>query len=78
MQSLLCSTFFNARIECNLVRAWVNPAFAIIDPLVQEENFSMLIKVLTRRKPRSGSLGLGAVLMRIARSALPQDWAHSD
>lgn len=38
MRSLLCSTFFNAEIECNLVSAWLNPAFAIINQLIQEDN----------------------------------------
>lgn len=70
MRSLLCSTFFNTKIECNLVSAWIHPAFAIIDPLVREENYSMLTKVLASRKPRLGSVWLGAVLMGIAKSAL--------
>lgn len=70
MRSLLCSTFFNAKIDCNLVSAWINPAFAIIDQLVQEENFTALTNVLARRKPILSSLWLGAVLTGIARSTL--------
>lgn len=70
MRSLLCSTFFNADIECNLVSAWMNPAFAIINPLVQEEIFTMLTKFLVRRSPKLGSLWLGAALVGIARSSL--------
>ncbi|RAL17789.1 uncharacterized protein BO97DRAFT_430721 [Aspergillus homomorphus CBS 101889] len=55
MRSLLCGTFFNADIECNLVSAWLNPAFAIIDPL---------------RDPKLGSLWLGASLVGIVKSTL--------
>ena len=68
MRSLLHSTFFNAEIECNLVSAWLNPAFAIIDQLLQEDNQSMLANVLARRQPRLGCLWLGAVLVGIAKS----------
>lgn len=70
MRSLLHSTFFNAEIECNLVSAWLNPAFAIIDQLVQEDNQSMLANVLARRQPRLGCMWLGAVLVGIAKSTL--------
>lgn len=70
MRSLLHSTFFNAEIECNLVSAWLNPAFAIIDRLVQEDNQSMLANFLARRQPRLGCLWLGAVLVGIAKSTL--------
>lgn len=70
MRSLLNSTFFNAGIDCNLVSAWVNPAFAIINPLVQEEDYTALVNVLIRRKPILGSLWLGAILTGVARSTL--------
>ncbi|KAJ5428840.1 hypothetical protein N7445_010294 [Penicillium cf. griseofulvum] len=38
MRSLLYSTFFNPAIECNLVSAWLNPAFAIIDFISPRKN----------------------------------------
>ncbi|KZF20395.1 hypothetical protein L228DRAFT_250079 [Xylona heveae TC161] len=70
MRSLLCSTFFNADIECNLVSAWLNPAFAVIDPLLREENVPVLAKVLANRQPKLGSLWLGAIFMGVAKSTL--------
>ncbi|KAE8356962.1 hypothetical protein BDV28DRAFT_125990 [Aspergillus coremiiformis] len=70
MRSLLCSTFFNADIECNLVTAWLNPAFTILDPLLQANNMPMLAKVLASRQPKFGSLWLGAIIMGIAKSTL--------
>jgi hypothetical protein len=70
MRSLLCSTFFNAEVECNLVSAWLNPAFGIIDPLIKEGNFQKLAVVLARRQPKIGALWLGAILVGNARSTL--------
>ncbi|KAE8395986.1 hypothetical protein BDV23DRAFT_65603 [Aspergillus alliaceus] len=70
VRSLLCSTFFNADIECNLVSAWLNPAFTIIDPLLQANDMPMLVKVLASREPKFGSLWLGAIIMGIAKSAI--------
>lgn len=70
MRSLLCSTFFDARVECNLVSAWINPAFVVIDPLVKEESFIMLAKVLAKHDPELASLWFGAILVRTARSIL--------
>ncbi|PYI02782.1 hypothetical protein BO78DRAFT_463756 [Aspergillus sclerotiicarbonarius CBS 121057] len=70
MRSLLRSTFYNMDIECNLVDAWINPAFAILNPIIQEGNLSMLAKVLTRQQPRLGSLWLGVILIGRARFTL--------
>lgn len=60
LRSLLCSTFFNPDIECNLVSAWLNPAFAILDSI--SPNKSLLATFLSNRNPRLGILWLGAIL----------------
>ena len=52
MRSLLSSTFFNGEVECNLVSAWLNPIYAITNPLVQGEKPLTLAKVLGYRQPR--------------------------
>ncbi|GIK04879.1 hypothetical protein Aspvir_008977 [Aspergillus viridinutans] len=70
LRSVLCGTFFNADIECNLVSAWLNPAFAVLDPLIEEDKVPMLTKILTSRQPNLGSLWLGAMLAGIAKSTL--------
>ncbi|GMG38898.1 unnamed protein product [Aspergillus oryzae] len=70
MRSLLFSTFFNADIECNLVSAWLNPAFAIIDPLLEANDLPMLAKVLANREPKFSSLWLGAIITDIAKITL--------
>ncbi|KAL4889385.1 hypothetical protein BDV59DRAFT_195789 [Aspergillus ambiguus] len=70
MRSLLLSTFFNGDIECNLVSAWLNPIFAITNPLVQSEKSLTLAKVLGYRKPKLASLWLAAILMGVANPIL--------
>jgi hypothetical protein len=70
MRSLLCSTFSNADIECNLVSAWLNPAFAVIDPILRNGDMPKLAAVLGRRQPRLATLWLGAIIMGMAKSEL--------
>lgn len=38
LRSLLCSTFFNPDIECNLASAWMNPAFATINSILPRKS----------------------------------------
>lgn len=68
LRSLLCSTFFNPDIECNLVSAWLNPAFAIVNSISPRQ--SSLAALLANRQPRLGILWLGAILTDLARSIL--------
>ncbi|CAG8399711.1 unnamed protein product [Penicillium salamii] len=68
IRSTLHSTFFNPEIPCRLVSPWLNPAFAIIDPIIKEKDFSTLAKLLALRNPRLGSLWLGAILTGLANS----------
>lgn len=70
MRSLLSSTFFNPDIPCNLVSAWLNPAFAIIDPFLKENNMDRLAAILGRRQPRLTSLWLGAIIMGMAKTEI--------
>ncbi|PWY96539.1 hypothetical protein BO94DRAFT_481421 [Aspergillus sclerotioniger CBS 115572] len=68
LRSLLCSTFFNPDIECNLISAWLNPAFAIIDSVSPTKG--LLATFLATRQPRLGALWLGAILTDVAKSVL--------
>lgn len=68
LRSLLNSTFFNADIECNLVSAWLNPAFAIISSILQSK--TLLATFMANRQPRLGILWLGAILTSQADSIL--------
>ncbi|KAJ5642676.1 hypothetical protein N7490_006676 [Penicillium lividum] len=68
LRSLLCSTFFNANIECNLVSAWLNPAFAVLHSILSRK-ISVAV-LLANRQPRLGILWLGATLMDLAGPVL--------
>ncbi|KAJ6038459.1 hypothetical protein N7460_008230 [Penicillium canescens] len=70
MRSLLSSTFFNGEVECNLVSAWLNPIFAVTNPLVQGEKPLTLAKVLGYRQPRLASLWLGAIVVGLANPTI--------
>jgi hypothetical protein len=44
--AVLCSTFFEEEIPCNLVGAWLVPAFTIINWLVKEWRYPALLRIL--------------------------------
>ncbi|KAJ5638402.1 hypothetical protein N7528_000792 [Penicillium herquei] len=68
LRALLSSTFLNAEIECNLVSAWLNPAFGIIESIGSDN--TALATFLANRQPRLGILWLGAILTGIAKRIL--------
>ncbi|OOQ89590.1 hypothetical protein PEBR_07514 [Penicillium brasilianum] len=68
LRSLLSSTFFNPDIDCNLVSAWLNPAFAVLDSIASGK--SSLAVPLANGQPRLGILWLGAILMNVAKIVL--------
>ncbi|KAK2760784.1 hypothetical protein FQN54_002022 [Arachnomyces sp. PD_36] len=70
IRSLLHSTFFNPEIYCNLVSPWLEPAFKIIDPIVERGEYMLLASMMARRQPPLGSLWLGAILTGAAKPIL--------
>lgn len=68
LRSLLSSTFFNPDIDCNLVSAWLNPAFAVLNSIASGK--SSVAVLLANRQPRLGILWLGAILMNVAKIVL--------
>ena len=68
----LKSTFFNPDIPCNLVSAWKNPAFAVINPIIKQNNIPRLLRGLSARQPRVASLWLGAAVMGRSSTYLKQ------
>ncbi|KAJ5940731.1 hypothetical protein N7516_000899 [Penicillium verrucosum] len=68
----LKSTFFNPDIPCNLVSAWQNPAFAVINPIIKQNNIPRLLHGLSARQPRVASLWLGAAIMGRSSTYLKQ------
>ncbi|CEJ61171.1 hypothetical protein PMG11_09711 [Penicillium brasilianum] len=68
LHSLLSSTFFNPDIDCNLVSAWLNPAFAVLDSITSGK--SSVAVLSANRQPRLGILWLGMMALDLPASAL--------
>ena len=66
--SLLYGTFFNPDIDCNLVSASLNPAFAVIDSI--SPGTRLVATFLVNRQPWLGLLWLSAILTGLAKSIL--------
>ncbi|CAD6444267.1 8b13afad-1427-4a10-b3bc-d4cea8009edc [Sclerotinia trifoliorum] len=71
MQSLLCGSFFDTEVSCNLVSPWLEPIFSIIDPIVQRGDYGTLAMVMGKRQPKLASLWLGAIISGMAQIILP-------
>ncbi|KAK6823827.1 hypothetical protein RU639_006509 [Aspergillus parasiticus] len=50
--------------------AWLNPAFAVINPILENGNLVQLATILGRRRPQLAPRWLGAIMTGIARSEL--------
>ncbi|KAJ8070713.1 hypothetical protein OCU04_001084 [Sclerotinia nivalis] len=71
MQSLLCGSFFDPEVSCNLVSPWLEPIFSIIDPIIQRGDYGALAIVMGKRQPKLASLWLGAIISGMAQVTLP-------
>ena len=70
LRSLLHSTFFNAEVPCNLVGAWLEPAFELIGPMLTHGDYEQLATVLARRQPTLGPVWLGAIVTGASKPIL--------
>ncbi|TVY87979.1 hypothetical protein LAWI1_G007143 [Lachnellula willkommii] len=70
IESLLCSTFFDPHIPCNLVSAWIQPIFEVLDPLIAKKDYKVLAMVLGRQQPKFAVLWTAAIITGMARSIL--------
>ncbi|KAH6702012.1 hypothetical protein BKA61DRAFT_646888 [Leptodontidium sp. MPI-SDFR-AT-0119] len=70
IESLLCNTFFDPHIPCNLVSAWIQPIFEVLDPLIARKDYHVLAMVLGRQQPKAAGLWAGAIITGMARSIL--------
>ncbi|KAG6227592.1 hypothetical protein E4U26_001598 [Claviceps purpurea] len=60
--SLLCSSFVDPDLPCNVSGAWIQGAFAVMDqPEAQKPD--VLSSILSKRSPHLGFLWLGAILL---------------
>ncbi|TVY47707.1 hypothetical protein LOCC1_G002816 [Lachnellula occidentalis] len=70
IESLLCNTFFDPHIPCNLVGAWIQPIFEVLDPLIANKDYKVLAMVLGRQQPKVAALWTGAIITGMERSIL--------
>jgi hypothetical protein len=59
--SVLWGIFWEPGLDCNLVSPALNPAIEVLQTLLQNGQDEVLVKVLAQRRPKIGSLWLGAV-----------------
>lgn len=62
MGGLLMSSLYEPEVPCNLVDAWLQPFFEIIDPLLDSSNFVKVAMIMGNRQPKLAALWLGAVV----------------
>lgn len=62
MGGLLMSSLYESEVPCNLVDAWLQPFFEIIDPLVESGDFAKIAMIMGNRQPKLAALWLGVVI----------------
>ncbi len=86
---VLMSSLYEPEVPCNLVDAWLQPIFEIIDPLVESGDFVKIAMIMGNRQPKLAALWLGVVIsgslehiMRAARAGhfpvIPEATAWTD
>ncbi|KAG6312764.1 hypothetical protein E4U22_001575 [Claviceps purpurea] len=66
MMAVLCSSFIDADLPCNVCDAWIQGSFAVLDePEIRKPD--VLRSVLSQRSPHLGILWLGAILLDMQR-----------
>jgi len=70
LESLLCNTFFNPHIPCNLVSAWIQPIFEVLDPIIARKDHEVLAILLAAQRPDISALWTGAIITGMAQSIL--------
>lgn len=70
MHALLCSSFFDPQVPCNLVSPWFQPILEIIDPLVETGALEKVAMIMGKREPRLAALWMGASISGMASTIL--------
>jgi hypothetical protein len=70
MQSLLCGSFFDPEVSCNLVSPWFEPILSIIDPIVQRRDSGTLAMIRGKRQTKLAALWLAALISGMAETIL--------
>jgi hypothetical protein len=70
LRALLCGSFFDPAVSCNLVSPWMQPVFDIIDPIIAREEFTSLAMIMSKRQPSLAALWLGAIILGMEKIIL--------
>lgn len=70
LRALLCGSFFDPVISCNLVSPWMQPVFETIDPILAREEFTSLATIMSKRQPNLAALWLGAIILGMEKTVL--------
>lgn len=68
IEALSCGAFFDPQVSCNLVSAWIEPIFEVIDPLVAKGDYKTLTIVMGKRQPKLAALWTGAFISGAAKA----------
>jgi hypothetical protein len=66
MYALLCGSFFDPQVSCNLVSPWFQPILEIIGPLVKAGDFEKVAIIMGKRQPKLAALCMGAAISGMA------------
>jgi hypothetical protein len=66
MYALLCGSFFDPQVSCNLVSPWFQPILEIISPLVKAGDFEKVAIIMGKRQPKLAALWVGATISGMA------------
>ena len=72
MRALLCSSFFDPEVFCNLVSPCFQPILEVIDSLVRTGDYEKLAIVMGRRQPKLAALWMGAIISGMANTIFQQ------
>ena len=75
MDALLCGSFFDPEVPCNLVSPWFQLIIEIIDPLVKTGDFDTIAIIMGRREPKLAALWMGAAISGMADPIL--QWSRT-
>lgn len=66
MYALLCGSFFDPQVSCNLASPWFQPILEIISPLVKAGDFEKVAIIMGKRQPKLAALWMGATISGMA------------
>lgn len=70
IRALLSGVFFEPMISANAVSCWMQPAFEIIDPLLEANKFLQFVTTISMRNTTIAPLWLGATILGLESSIL--------